>query len=199
MTLEPSPYSGLASDKWQARTLELVHAHPLEEYEIVDIVLRVWNDIMASSIGSRPFRIGVEIFPKPQIMAFFLHELIPLELEARHPGLWRGDTSSDEKDIVCVRDQSMSVEIKASSHPSRIFGNRSYAQKPSSAKKSKSGYYLAINFEKFTDKSATPSIRRVRFGWLDHEDWAGQKATTGQQARLNRDVERYKLLQLYPV
>ena len=199
MTLELSPYSGLSPNKWRVRTLELVRAHPLDQDEIVEIVFQAWDDILASSIGNRPFRIGVDIFPKPQIMAFFLHELIPLELQARYPGLWRGDASADEKDIVCISDRSMSVEIKASSHPSQIFGNRSYAQKPSSTKKSKSGYYLAINFKKFTDKSASPTIRRIRFGWLDHEDWAGQRASTGQQARLTRDADRSKLLELYSV
>ncbi len=39
-------------------------------------------------------------------------------------------------------------------------------------------------------------INLVRFGWLDEEDWIGQTASTGQQARLSSDVERYKLLQL---
>ncbi|MGK7921714.1 MAG: ScaI family restriction endonuclease [Trichodesmium sp.] len=36
----------------------------------------------------------------------------------------------------------------------------------------------------------------VRFGWLDQDDWQGQVAATGQQARLSSDVERYKLLEL---
>lgn len=95
-----------------------------------------------------------------------------------------------------MTDKHFSFEIKTSSSARSIFGNRSYAQKADTTKKSKSGYYLAINFEKFTKIHQQPSIKLVRFGWLDHEDWMGQAAATGQQARLNRDVELYKLLEL---
>ena len=58
---------------------------------------------------------------------------------------------------------------------------------------------LVINFQKFTAKNQTtqtPQINLVRFGWIDQEDWQGQTAATGQQARLSPDVERSKLLRL---
>ncbi len=56
----------------------------------------------------------------------------------------------------------------------------------------KSGYYLAVNFEKFSRTSqVNPGINLVRFGWLDLEDWQGQRAATGQQARLSRDKEGF--------
>jgi len=42
----------------------------------------------------------------------------------------------------------------------------------------------------------TPEINLVRFGWIDFSDWQGQAAATGQQARLNFDVEKYKILKL---
>jgi hypothetical protein len=42
----------------------------------------------------------------------------------------------------------------------------------------------------------TLNINLVRFGWIDREDWQGQTAATGQQAKLSPEVERYKLLQL---
>ena len=61
---------------------------------------------------------------------------------------------------------------------------------------SKSGYYLAVNFEKFSN-TTNPQIKLIRFGWIDSGDWIGQKAATGQQSRLSSDVENYKLLQLY--
>ena len=106
----------------------------------------------------------------------------------------------EEKDLVYIPDPTLSVEIKASSHRTQIFGNRSYAQKTSTAKKSKSGFYLAVNFEGFTTtRKSGLRINRIRFGWIDHEDWSGQKAATGQQARLSPDVERAKLIQLYPI
>lgn len=63
-------------------------------------------------------------------------------------------------------------------------------------KKGKSGYYLAVNFEKFSN-TTNPQIKLIRFGWIDSGDWIGQKAATGQQSRLSSDVENYKLLQLY--
>lgn len=192
-----SPYRRVSPDGWAEVTRQLVHGHPLDTDELVEVVHEAWEDVLVSSIGTKGFRIGQHLFPKPQIMAFFLHELIPLELAERHPRLWRGDESAGEKDLVYIPDQSFSVEIKASSHPTQIFANRSYAQKPSKAKKSKSGYYLAVNFEKFSAGKPAPGIRRIRFGWLDHKDWAGQKAPTGQQARLRREVEEGKLLQLY--
>lgn len=193
-----SPYAGLPPEKWRAVTRRLLKKHPLEPKEIVDVVLSAWQSIFDSRMGTKGFRIGVDIFPKPQIMGFFLHELIPLELASRYPRTWRVDKTAAEKDIVHIPNESFSIEIKTSSNPSRIFGNRSYAQRGSSGKKAKDGYYLAVNFEKFSPKNNKPGIRRIRFGWLDSSDWIGQKAATGQQSRLPPEVENFKLLQLFP-
>lgn len=192
-----SPYQSVPEAEWLEKTKELVAAHPLEADEIVEVVLQCWDAIFKSSIGPRRFRIGKHLLPKPQIMGFFLHELIPLEFERRYPGLWRGDETAEEKDLVYVPDSQFSAEIKTSSHPSRIFGNRSYAQETQASKKSKSGYCLAVNFEKFSPKVITPRVIRVRFGWLDAADWLGQKAATGQQARLDPIVEQAKLLTVH--
>ena len=89
--------------------------------------------------------------------------------------------------------------IKASSHKSRIFGNRSYAQE-AVGKKTKSGYYLAVNFAKFDadEGEELPRILKVRFGWLDYLDWQGQTAASGQQAHVAPDVEESKLIELFP-
>lgn len=190
-----SPYAGLPVSEWEKRTRQLIAEHPLDSREIYEVVHRVWGSIFDSKIGSKPFRIGGDIFPRPQIMAFLLHELIALEFAYRYPGVWRRDETADEKDLVYIPDEKYSIEIKTSSSAKSIFGNRSYAQETASAKKSKSGYYLAINFEKFSS-AKRPEITMVRFGWLDHSDWIGQAAATGQQARLEPDVERYKLLRL---
>jgi hypothetical protein len=154
--------------------------------------------IFNSSFGKHKFTIGKDILPKPQVMGFLLHELIGLELASRYPQTWRGGQQAGEKDLVYIPDQKFSIELKTSSNPRHIYGNRSYAQKTSKGKKAKSGYYLAVNFEKFTRASAaSPSVLMVRFGWLDATDWVGQTAPTGQQARLPRDVEAGKLLQLF--
>jgi hypothetical protein len=190
-----SPYHGLSVSAWEERTRELISEHPLDTAEIYEVVLKVWADIFSSGIGSKPFRIGQDLFPRPQIMAYFLHELIPLEFARRYAGVWRREETADEKDLVYVPDPKYSIEIKTSSSAKSIFGNRSYAQETENPKKSKSGYYLAINFQKFA-ATQQPQIIAVRFGWLDHSDWIGQAAATGQQARLDPDVERYKLLKL---
>lgn len=191
-----SPYKNKKPDQWLSVTKELVKKHPLAPEEIKEVVLQAWDNIFTSKIGARGYKIGKDIFPKPQILGFFLHELIPLEFERRYPGQWRRELSARDKDLIYVPDDNFSVEIKTSSNPSSIFGNRSYAQETENGKKDKSGYYLAINFEKCTEGNGTPKILKVRFGWLDHEDWMGQKAATGQQSRLSRDVENFKLLEL---
>ena len=130
------------------------------------------------------------------ILGFLLHELIPLELERRYPGKWRREIEAKDKDIIYTTDDIFSIEIKTSSNPKSIFGNRSYAQVSQTSKKGKSGYYLAVNFEKCTSLKPKPKITRIRFGWLDHTDWMGQKSQTGQQSRLSKDVESFKLLEL---
>jgi hypothetical protein len=194
-----SPYDGIATEDWLGITRKLIKRHPLSKKEIVDVVISSWESIFASRMGTKGFRIGKDIFPKPQTMGFFLHELIPLEFEARYPKEWRGERNTADKDIVCIKNDYYSIEIKTSSNPTHIYGNRSYAQDTTKGKKAKSGYYLAVNFEKFNDKNKDkrPEINLISFGWLDAEDWIGQKAETGQQSHLPPDVEKYKLVEIY--
>ncbi|MEM1170006.1 MAG: ScaI family restriction endonuclease [Cyanobacteria bacterium P01_H01_bin.35] len=175
---------------------------PSQSNEICELINQVWREIFESNITSSAYKIGVDLFPRPQIMGYFLHELIPLELARKYPNIWRREENNNEKDIVCITNEYYSIEMKTSSSKRSIYGNRSYAQKSttnSRLKKSKSGYCLAINFEKFNRNnpaSERPKITLVRFGWLDQDDWQGQVAATGQQAKLSLDVERYKLLEL---
>ncbi len=192
-----SPFDKASLDTWPAITATLVQQHPLKPDEIVDIVLEAWRSIFTSAIGIHGFKIGKDIFPKPQIMGGLLHELIPLEVAARYPAEWRGEKAADDKDIVYVPNDYFSIELKTSSHRDQIFGNRSYAQETQSDKKSKSGYYLTANFEKFLQKGKDPQILLIRFGWLDHTDWIGQRAATGQQSRLTSDIYAGKLKTLY--
>ncbi len=194
--MSASPYADLDISQWQHRTRELIESYPLHVNTLYELVLETWDALFVSRIGRKPYRIGKDIFPQPQIMGFFLHELIPLELETRYRGIWRRNTGVDEKDVVHIPDDRFSIEIKTSSSTRNIYGNRSYVQPGTSTRKTKSGYYLAINFQKFTPQISKPSITIVRFGWLDHEDWLGQKAATGQQARLSSSAEQHKLLRL---
>ena len=190
-----SPYVDLPPHEWLGATEALVADHPLDAGEIVEVVLSSWAAIFESRLAGK-FIIGRDIFPKPQIMGFLLHELVPLELSSRYPGIWRPEKLKNDKDIVYVPDDRMSVEIKTSSSAGSIFGNRSYAQETQGEGKTKSGYYLAINFGKFAG-GTLPEIALIRFGWLDHVDWLGQRAASGQQARLSPAVEQGKLLSLY--
>lgn len=191
-----SPYAGVHVPDWKIKTQELIESHPLKTAEIVEVVLQAWNDIFDSKLGPKGFQIGVHILPKPQIMGFFLHELIQLEFGTRYPRLWRAEKTSNDKDLVYIPNDEFSIEIKTSSNPNRIFGNRSYAQESKAGKKDKSGYYLTANFEKF-GLSHKPQILLIRFGWIDHTDWVGQKAATGQQAHLTPDARNSKLLSIY--
>ena len=193
-----NPYENKNEDEWFDITCNLIKNHPLDMDIMVDTVLETWEDIFNSSFGKNDIKIGVDIFPTPQIMGFLLHELIPINLKAKlSSDDWVKDKEVSEKDLVYRPNLDYSVEIKTSSDKKRIFGNRSYAQKSDNPKKSKTGYFLAVNSEKFNE-STNPKIRKISFGWLNHEDWRGQKAQTGQQANLPAIIYETKLLEVYP-
>ena len=195
--MKTSPYKDKHIDEWINITQKLIEEHPLQPEILVKIILSSWENILNAKIDE--YVIGKNIIPKPQIMGFFLHELIPLKIQKAFPDNWRIEKEAQDKDIVCLFNEYFSIEIKTSSSNKNIYGNRSYSQETNSHKKSKSGYYLAINFEKFDDSNLDnpPNITMIRFGWLDHEDWQGQKASSGQQSRLAPEVEQKKLLIIY--
>ena len=68
-----SPFHGKDFSSWKKITLKLIDKHPIKAKEIVDTVLKSWDDIFQSKIGS--FNIGKEIFSSPQILSFLLHLL----------------------------------------------------------------------------------------------------------------------------
>lgn len=188
-----SPYKGLPSCKWKAKTLELVNSHPIEPKVLVKAVLDSWELIYGSVIGETII-IGETYFPTPQILGDFLHELIPIELHEYNVNFRKG-IGSLEKDIHSD-EEFFSIEIKTSSQK-EIYGNRSYAQKGTRLRKSKSGYYLAINFPPVHKLQEWQPISQIRFGWIDEEDWLGQASQTGQQARLSKEVLENKLITIY--
>ena len=190
-----SPYEGLDENEWLAKTQELVNSHPLIK-EIKDVVFQSWNDIFNSKIGS--FRIGKEIFPSPQILSFFLHELVARYLSLKYPKRYKVGELKHDKDVHDIENPSLGIEIKASSNLTQIYANRSYAQ-PSSASetKDKNGYYLTINFQRISRLNPRPKITIIRFGYLEHKDWIPQKSPTGQQARLSAEAYQYKLIEIY--
>lgn len=161
----PSPYEKLPTNRWFKKTAQLIEKHPLTTREIVDVVLRSWASIFDSAIGG--YKIGTHIFPKPQVMGFFLHELIALEFAHRYPEVWRGEQAAHEKDLVYVPDSALSIEIKTSSHKSQIFGNRSYVQAETDPKKTKSGYTLRSISRVFQKWGRCPRlIESGLVGWI---------------------------------
>jgi hypothetical protein len=173
-------------------TEALIKGHPLSRERLVQVVESAWAAIFRSRVGD--LLIGQDIKPQAQVMGFFLHELIPVELGKQEPGWRRG--SGSEKDAEYNDDRSLSFEIKTSSHPRQIFGNRSYAQPAAEGGRSKSGYYLTANFQSWALATGQPTITRIRFGWLDHTDWIPQASATGQQARLSTAADTMKLIDL---
>ena len=195
-----SPYANQPENQWSEITEELITKHPLTEEDIISTVLEAWEGIMKTSIASQ-LKIGVDIFPAPQILGNYLHELIPIILEKKYPGLWAKDTQKKDKDLVYIENSYFSCEIKTSSSKNNIYGNASYGQEDSanSTSKSKDGYYIAINFEKFDSNNPNfkPRIRKILFGWLDHTDWHSQGASSGQQASIRPKVRDNKLKLIY--
>lgn len=195
-----SPYENQPIEKWPEITEKIVEQHPLDVNEIVEIVLEAWERILNTKIGGE-LQIGKDIFPSPQIMGNYLHELIPVLLSRKYPKQWRKEIIKEDKDVVYIPNKDFSIEIKTSSNPNNVFGNRSYGQENSenNSGKSKSGYYLTVNFEKFhvDDPDYKPKIKKIRFGWIDHEDWKAQKAATGQAAPLSIEARDNKLILLY--
>lgn len=197
-----SPYEGYPESQWIDITKKLVAEYPLDIDDIVDAVLAAWEGILNSNIAGE-LRIGVDIFPGPQIMGNYLHELIPIMLERQFPGEWSRDIEKDDKDLVYLQNPYFSTEIKTSSNANNIYGNASYGQEDSSdaSSKSKDGYYIAVNFEKFDQAPAgkMPRIRKIRIGWLDHSDWHSQSASSGQAATISTTVRDNKLLLIYDI
>ena len=195
--MNESPYLEKDVSEWGKITDDLIKKHPLKTSEIVNVVLQSWRDIFNSKIGS--FFIGREIFPTPQIMAFLLHELVAHYLSLKYPELYKVGLEKVEKDVHCITDANLSIEIKASSNPSQIFANRSYAQ-PDTGKKQKNnnGYYITINFENFKKQKLNPKILLIRFGYIEHSDWKAQTSANGQQASLSKNAYLHKLRTIYP-
>lgn len=193
-------YSSHPIEEWVAITEELISNHPLDMDDIVDAVLESWESIFMTKIGGE-LQIGVDVFPSPQIMGNYLHELIPIKLSKKYPGTLRKEQVKEEKDIVYIPNNNYSIEIKTSSNANNIFGNRSYGQENSlnNSGKSKSGYYIGVNFEKFNPKipGYQPKIKKIRFGWLDHSDWRAQAAATGQAAVITTDARDKKMKLIY--
>lgn len=185
------PYESEPVDNWEKITLSLINKHPLKD-TLTDICLKSWQSILNGKINSYLNLKIKDMSLSPQAVGALLHDIVPEYITKNVEGFRKG-CSNLEKDIVCIYDDSLSIELKTSSQKA-IYGNRSYA-KSSSGNKEKYGFYLTINFDKINGNDA--KIKQIRFGWLSHNDWRAQKSETGQQASLKRESLKYKLITLY--
>jgi hypothetical protein len=132
----------------------------------------------------------------PRTIAGCLENIIVRKLASEAPQSWRGELSSVDKDVVCITNDRYSFEIKTSSSKYDFCGNKSFAATGATRRKSKNGYYLVVNYDD-PRNIFEARVRRVRFGWLDQEDWCPQPSGTGQRAGVrSRDAER-QLVTLY--
>lgn len=186
-----SPYVGRPTAEWAIVTKNLLAAHPLKSEQILEAALVSWERLWNTRVGDTELGFPLEeLDPPATVIGYFFEKLFAKELATRLPGVWRGGRGS-EKDLHCLTDEAMSVEMKSSGQLGyKIFGNRSYGQKVENgdaAKKDKSGYYITINFY-------GKALTLLRFGWIDADDWQAQKSATGQMAGLGDDVYKYKLV-----
>lgn len=187
-----SPYAGTSTDKWLEITRSLIDKHPLDIKEIIELVHIAWDGVWSTEIGKGKARLKLhEVEPPATVVGYFFEKLLGKELATRYPKQWIGGTTGDQKDLHCLTDPNLSIEVKSSGQRGlKIFGNRSYGQEVENAdraKKDKSGYYITVNF--FGDR-----LNLIRFGWIDGSDWVAQKSPTGQMAGLGPDVYAYKLI-----
>ena len=85
-----SPYQGRPESTCENITKQLVNEYPLSFDDIIDAVLKAWDGILMTKIAGE-LQIGVDFLPSPQIMGNYLHELIPIMLERKFPGVWSRD------------------------------------------------------------------------------------------------------------
>ncbi|MFP4414390.1 ScaI family restriction endonuclease [Coleofasciculus sp.] len=187
-----SPYEGLPEEQWLSKTRELIENHPLEIETIRCAALDSWSNLWSTTIGTGELSVKLDELDVPAtVVGYFFEKLFVKCLETNYPNLWRGGRRKNEKDIVYIPDNSLSIELKTSGQlGDKIFGNRSYGKSGKNTeleKKDKSGYYITVNFHEQT-------ITLLRFGWIDQTDWKAQKAETGQAASLSRSVYEKKLI-----
>jgi hypothetical protein len=190
--MSTSPYAGRQESQWARITNRLVAHHPLKLPTIVSVAVSAWETLWKTTVGAGKTAVRLYDLRVPAtIVGYFFEILFAKELQRRSPELWRGGASKDEKDVVCLKDASLCIEIKTSGQCGfKVYGNRSYGQRSKNdllLKKEKSGYYITANFFE-------RSLTLLRFGWIDAEDWDPQEAPTGQMAGLKPSVYRHKLI-----
>lgn len=190
-----SPYFGHLESEWPQITKQLIDEFPLSGQVLVSIVESAWNTLYSSSFGDSDIKIGQDIFLPAQATGVILERLIAVCL-ANQDSRWRGGQEKYEKDIVCTFNNRYSFEIKTSSSKSGLYGNRSTGYLSNNRVKYRTGYYLVINYKLPKEEDLSRHIWKIRFGWIDDEDWIGQNKPTGQQASIGAKLAKLKLVTL---
>lgn len=182
-TCSQSPYkedNNVMARREISKDLIARHALFRDSHRCADAVHRAWNTVWKTMVGGTVPLYQVSV--SSQTIGQFFETLLETELA----GFWRPMRKS-EKDFAHHADPFHNFELKMSSSSNRIFGNASYAKIGEGAEKDRSGFYLAINFEKPTI-GTVPKIHMIRAGWIDASDWIPQKSDTGQSASLRQEV-----------
>lgn len=186
-----SPYFGAPVNQWTEITHSLIQKHPLTLQVIHDAAMISWDRLWKTWVGDRSVGFPIaEIDPPATVIGYMFEKLFAKQLAVVLPGAWRGGVGS-EKDLHCLQDDLLSVEMKASGQLGyEVYGNRSYGQvleNADAAKKDKSGFYITVNFH-------GQKLTLLRFGWIDATDWKAQRSSSGQMAGLSSDVYQHKLI-----
>jgi len=186
-----SPYKDKPITEWNNITLQLLNDYPLSLTEVGEIAHLAWGRLWSSSIGGE-IQIN-EVDLPATVVGYFFQKLFAHELSSRYPNDWSGEKLKRDKDLVNLKNVKYSTEMKASGQLGySLYGNRSYNQESETgqkAGKTKSGYYITLNFFKQT-------ITLIRLGWIDQDDWIPQGSETGQAAVLHQDVYKHKLVKI---
>lgn len=191
-----SPYAEIPEDEWEETTKKLVEDFPLDSETLCSVVNSAWEDIYTSSFGDTSLKIGEDIFLPAQATGIILEKLIAVHL-SKLDSDWRSGSIKTEKDIVNNVNDTLSFEIKTSSSESGLYGNRSTGHRSDKRTKIRAGYYLVVNYKLPKEGDLERYIHKIRFGWIDDEDWIGQLKPTGQQASIGAKLARLKLVTLF--
>ena len=190
-----SPYKNFPEEEWTEITEKLVSSFPINKEEIVLLVKEAWHLFYTSTLGG--LSIGKDIFLPAQATGVIIEKLIANILHAKYPTIWQGGIDKNHKDIINIENSFYSFEIKTSSSSNGIYGNRSTGFRSVDSRKIRTGYYLAINYLLPTETNPDKKIIKIRFGWIDDDDWVGQKESSGQQASISSQKAKLKLLTLF--
>lgn len=190
-----SPYTDHPQEKWLNITQQVVDNFPLSRDDLIVLVESAWEELFSSSFGDSQLKIGQDIFLPAQATGIILEKLISVILTKNYSG-WRGGKKKQDKDIICINNDRYSFEIKTSSSKNGLYGNRSTGHRSSDRTKYRTGYYLVINYKLPKEEDLSRQLWKIRFGWIDDEDWLGQSKPTGQQASIGAKLARLKLITL---